>query len=184
MPKFDLEQFIDDVKRARKDPESQKAVQEILARVVSEPRAVLAELGEPEEAGIHTLYHAKDLTILNIVWAPWMVLKPHNHKMWANIGIYTGREDNILWERKGSQIEAFRAASLSEEEVFPLSDEAIHSVTNPIGRLTAAIHIYGGDFFETPRSEWDPETLKEKPFDIEATRRLFKEANERYKAGM
>jgi predicted metal-dependent enzyme (double-stranded beta helix superfamily) len=182
-PKFDLERFIDDVKRARTETESQKAVQEVLARAVSEPRGILEELGEPTEDGIYTLHNAKDLTILNIVWAPWMVLRPHNHKMWATIGIYTGREDNILWERTGSQIEATSAASLSEEEVFALSDEAIHSVTNPIDRLTAAIHVYGGDFFGTPRSEWDPETLQERPFDIEGARRIFKEANERAKAG-
>jgi len=179
-PKFDLDRFIDEVKRARAEKESQKAVQEVLSRAVSEPGAILQEIGEPAEAGIHTLYNAKDLTILNVVWAPRMVLLPHNHEMWATIGIYTGREDNILWERTGSQIEAVSAASLSQEEVFPLSDVAIHSVTNPIDRLTGAIHIYGGDFFDTPRSEWDPETLRERPFDLERAKRAFKEANDRF----
>ena len=24
---------------------------------------------------------------------------PHNHEMWAVIGVYTGREDNIFWRR-------------------------------------------------------------------------------------
>jgi predicted metal-dependent enzyme (double-stranded beta helix superfamily) len=28
-----------------------------------------------------------------------MSVMPHNHEMWAVIGIYTGREDNILWRR-------------------------------------------------------------------------------------
>jgi hypothetical protein len=28
-----------------------------------------------------------------------MTVMPHNHNMWAIIGIYTGREDNILWRR-------------------------------------------------------------------------------------
>jgi hypothetical protein len=32
-------------------------------------------------------------------------------------------------------------------------------VTNPIPRLTGAIHVYAGDFFAAERSEWDPETL-------------------------
>jgi len=26
-----------------------------------------------------------------------MTIMPHNHRMWAVIGIYTGREDNIFW---------------------------------------------------------------------------------------
>ena len=181
---FDLDRFVDDVQRARREQESQKAVEAVLARAVADPRAVVLGLGEPAEAGIHTLYHAEDLTILNVVWAPLMVLLPHNHNMWASIGIYSGREDNIVWQRHpGAAIEAVSAASLSESESFPLSETAIHSVTNPIRRLTGAIHIYGGDFFATPRSEWDPETLQERPFDLEAARRGFKEANDRFKAG-
>jgi len=34
-------------------------------------------------------------------------------------------------------------------------------VTNPIGKLTGAVHVYGGDFFAAPRSEWDAETPRE-----------------------
>ena len=178
---FDVDRFIDEVKSARRDAHSQKAVDEVLARAVAEPRAVLRALGEPSEAGLHTLYRSEDLTILNVVWAPLMVLLPHNHNMWASIGIYTGREDNILWKRTGVEVQAVRAASLSEKEVFPLGKEAIHSVTNPIERLTGAIHIYGGDFFGVPRSEWDPESLQERPWDVEATRRRFEDANRRFK---
>ena len=181
--KFDVDRFIDDVKRARLDGDSQKAVQEILARAVSEPAAVLQGIGAPSQAGIHPLYHAADLTILNVVWAPLMLLLPHNHNMWATIGIYTGREDNITWTKHGSTIEASGATSLSEKEVFPLPAPAIHSVTNPIGRLTGAIHIYGGDFFAKGRSEWDAESLRERPFDLEAARRTFDEANQRFQAG-
>ena len=180
---FDRDRFIEDVKRASREPDAQLAVDEVLARAISDPPSVLAGLGEPRAAGLDTLYRADDLTILNVVWAPLMILLPHEHKMWASIGIYTGREDNILWERRSGTVEAVRAASLSEKEVFPLPTDAIHSVTNPIRRLTGAIHIYGGDFFATPRSEWDPETLRERPFDIESARASFREASERFAAG-
>jgi hypothetical protein len=43
--------------------------------------------------------------------------------------------------------------------------------------LTGAIHVYGGDFFGTARSEWDPETLLEQRYDVEKNMRLFEEAN-------
>ena len=180
--KMDVERFVEDVKRARLESDSQKAVEEVLKRTVSEPRAVLNGLGEPAEAGIHPIHRADDLTILNVVWAPLMVLLPHNHNMWASIGIYTGREDNILWQRTDGVIEANGATALSETEVFGLRSDAIHSVTNPVARMTGAIHIYGGDFFKPGRSEWDPETLRERPFDLEGARRLFREANERFEA--
>lgn len=182
MARFDPERFIEDVKRARLETESQKAVEEVIARAVSEPGKILLGMGEPTQAGIHTLYNGDDVTILNIVWAPLMVLLPHNHNMWASIGLYSGREDNITWERTGPVIEASGAASLSEKEVYGLPEVGIHSVTNPIRRMTAAIHVYGGDFFAQGRSEWDAETLRERPFDLEAARATFREANERFKA--
>ena len=178
--RVDVEGLVEDLKRAGRGADGQPAVRAVLERAVSEPGALLAGIGEPREAGIHTLYRAPDLTILNVVWAPLMVLLPHNHKMWATIGIYTGREDNILWRSAGPRVGAFGAASLSEKDVFDLPDDAIHSVVNPIPRLTGAIHVYGGDFFAAPRSEWDSDTLRERPFDIEAARRVFREAAQRF----
>jgi predicted metal-dependent enzyme (double-stranded beta helix superfamily) len=92
-----------------------------------------------------------------------MTLLPHNHQMWAVIGIYTGREDNIFWRRVdgSSKVEAAGAKALAERDAVPLGQEVIHSVNNPIPRLTGAIHVYGGDFFGVARSEWDAETLLE-----------------------
>jgi predicted metal-dependent enzyme (double-stranded beta helix superfamily) len=178
--RVDVEGLVEDLKRAGKQADGQRTVRAVLERAVSEPGALLAGIGEPREAGIHTLHRAADLTILNVVWAPLMVLLPHNHKMWATIGIYTGREDNILWRAAGPRVGAFGAASLAEKDVFDLPDDAIHSVINPIPRLTGAIHVYGGDFFAAPRSEWDSDTLSERPFDLEAARRVFQEAAQRF----
>ena len=178
--RVDVEGLVEDLKRAGKGADRQTAVRAVLERAVSEPGALLVGIGEPREAGIHTLYQAPDLTILNVVWAPLMVLLPHNHRMWATIGIYTGREDNILWRSAGPRVGAFGAASLSEKDVFDLPDDAIHSVVNPIPRLTGAIHVYGGDFFAAPRSEWDSDTLRERPFDLDAARRVFREASQRF----
>ena len=174
---FEIERFVEDVARACAD--GQEAVGEVLARAVATPDGVRAGLGKPRKAGLSVLHRGDDLTILDVVWAPRMLLLPHDHKLWASIGIYAGREDNIIWERVGSTIEAKRAMSLSETDVFALPRDGIHSVVNPISRHTGAIHIYGGDFFAPGRSEWDPETLSERPFDQEALRKYFRAADER-----
>ena len=34
--------------------------------------------------------------------------------------------------------------------------------------------------FAPGRSEWDPETLEERAFDVDNARRIFSEANERF----
>jgi predicted metal-dependent enzyme (double-stranded beta helix superfamily) len=179
---FDLQRFITDCRGALGEDRPERAIRELAARVVREPAAVLKALGEPERAQIQKLYHAPDLTILNVIWAPHMTLMPHDHRMWAVIGMYAGREDNIFWRRVGEapgRIEAAGARALSNGDVVSLGHDIIHSVTNPIPRLTAALHIYGGDFFAQSRSEWDPETLQERPFDGEKAQRLFEEANAR-----
>jgi predicted metal-dependent enzyme (double-stranded beta helix superfamily) len=178
---FDLDQFVADCRVALKADTSHKSVREVVARAVSDPSAVLKTLGEPTRAEMQALYRAADLTILNVIWAPWMTLLPHNHQMWAVIGIYSGREDNIFWRRvPGSatgEVEAAGARALREKDAEPLGRDIIHSVTNPIPRLTGALHVYGGDFFGVPRSEWDAESLQEQCCDGAKMARRFEEAN-------
>jgi predicted metal-dependent enzyme (double-stranded beta helix superfamily) len=177
---FELEQFITDCRSALASDTSHKLVREVVARAVSDPAAVLKGLREPTRGVLQPLYQSEDLTILNIVWAPYMVLQPHNHNMWAVIGIYTGREDNIFWRRVpggNGRLEAAGARALGQGDADPLGRDIIHSVTNPIPRLAAAIHVYGGDFFAAERSEWDAETLGEQRWDPARAMRRFEDAN-------
>jgi predicted metal-dependent enzyme (double-stranded beta helix superfamily) len=178
---FDLDQFAVDCRAALAAEKSHRHVRDVVERAVADPASMLRALGEPKCAGLHTLYQSHDLTILNVVWAPMMTIMPHNHSMWAVVGIYTGREDNIFWRRRPDnpgKVEAAGAKALCARDAAPLGHDVIHSVTNPIPRLTGAIHVYGGDFFDpTHRSEWNPETLLEGPFDTERAVRRFEEAN-------
>jgi predicted metal-dependent enzyme (double-stranded beta helix superfamily) len=178
---FDLDRFIADCQEAVRGRDGQRAVCELVARAVSTPGAVPRALGEPRRAGLFTLYRSETLTVLNLVWGPHMTLSPHNHGMWAVIGLYTGREDNIFWRRiedeQGSRVAAAGAKSLAAGDAVPLGRDIIHSVVNPLPRLTGALHVYGGDFFRPGRSEWDAETLRERPYDAERTRALFEAAN-------
>jgi predicted metal-dependent enzyme (double-stranded beta helix superfamily) len=180
---FIVDQFVEDCKRAVESGDGQKAVHELVEGAVSEPSSLVAALGEPKRAEVQKLYVADDLTILHLLWGPQMVLMPHNHEMWAVIGIYSGREDNIFWRRipeeKNGKLKAAGARALEAKDVVSLGHDAIHSVINPVNRLTGAIHVYGGDFFQTPRSEWDPETLLEGSYDVEKNMRLFEESNRR-----
>ena len=179
---FDADKFVEDCKHAA--CEGQKAVREVVLEAISSPAAVIKELGEPAHAGIFPLYRAPDLTVINFVWAPHMSLIPHDHQMYAVIGIYNGREDNVFWRRTGKTIEAAGAESLGVGDVATLGHNVIHSVVNPIGKMTTAIHVYGGDFFSPPkpRSEWDHETLTERPWDIEHARQAFRDAEARFVA--
>lgn len=183
-PQFDVQSFVEECRRANQEAaaDRQAAIKEVVSRAMSEPRSVLTAVGEPQKGGIQTLYRSADLTVLNIVWAPLMQLLPHEHRMWSVIGIYSGREDNIFWERQEGRIAATRAAALATGDVVTLPLDVVHSVANPIEQLTGAIHIYGGDFFATPRSEWDAGSLAERAWSIENALNLFRQSNDRFHA--
>jgi hypothetical protein len=42
--------------------------------------------------------------------------------------------------------------------------------------------VYGGDFVNQPRSQWDPDTLMEQPYDLEQVKRQFAAANAEWAA--
>ncbi len=174
---FESDRFIEECRAALGEQNPHAAVREIVGRAVSEPGSNLKAVGEPRLAGLQALYRSDTLTILNVLWGPRMVLYPHDHRMWAVIGIYSGQEDNTFYRRSESGLVAHGAKTLNLRDSLPLGEAVIHAVTNPLDRITAAIHVYGGDFFAVPRSEWDPQTLEERPFDIEHAKRVFEEAN-------
>ena len=176
---FETERFIQDCRESLREQNPHAAMRELVARAVSEPGQVLKALGEPKLSGIQTLYRSDTLTILNVLWGPGMTLYPHDHRMWAVIGIYSGREDNAFYHRNETGLVSHGVKTLDLKETIPLGEAVIHAVTNPLDRITAALHVYGGDFFAVPRSEWDPQTFEERPFDIEHAREVFAEANKR-----
>ena len=172
---FDLDDLLASCDAARSEPEPRRAVTHLLRRTMADHAAVASVL-ESTPPGLTMLLEAPDLTVVHAVWAPRMSLLPHNHQMWAVIGIYGGQEDNTLYRRgqdDPATVEVAGGKELREGDVFALGDDAIHSVTNPRTRITGAIHVYGGDFVHEPRSQWGPGTPRERPFDLDYVRSLF-----------
>lgn len=174
---FALETFIADCLAAVRTEIAPRAVHEVMKRAFADVAAVTDAVGAPTESGLVPLYRSNELTIVNVVWKPGMTVGPHNHETWAVIGVYCGREDNVFWRRttaaRHGQIEVAGEKTLSPGDVLPLGKDIIHSVTNPVAQLTGAIHVYGGDFFSLARSEWDEQTLVERPYDMAKTQALF-----------
>jgi predicted metal-dependent enzyme (double-stranded beta helix superfamily) len=177
---FDRDRFIAECHHALAQARPATVIRDLVARAVAEPSEVEAALGRPHQGGLFTLHHSSTLTILNIVWAPGMTIYPHEHGMWAVIGLYGGREDNTFYRRGPQGLATAGGKRLERTDTALLGESIIHGVTNPLRAFTGAIHVYGGDFFGTPRSEWTPDTLVERPFDVERARRAYAEANERW----
>lgn len=84
----------------------------------------------------------------------------------------------MFWRRvpdaTQGQIEVAGGQALGTGDTTLLGPDMVHSVINPLGRLSGAIHVYDGAFLTIQRSMWDPETLEEQPYDITAVARGMK----------
>lgn len=113
---FDVARFIADCEAAIATDRGRNAVREVLEAAISDPEGMVAVMGKPKRAGVQPLHRSPRLTILHIVWPPSFTQTPHNHLIWAEIGVYSGREDNIFWRRCAPDakwsIEATGATSL------------------------------------------------------------------------
>jgi predicted metal-dependent enzyme (double-stranded beta helix superfamily) len=173
---FEVDTLVASCRESLLEGEPRRVVREILVRTLERPGPVAERLGR-SEGGLEVLFNSPQLTVLNVVWTPRMSIYPHDHRMWAVIGIYGGAEDNTLFRRVPQGLIKSGAKVLREGDVLSLGANAIHAVANSLARFTGAIHVYGGDFVKQPRSQWDPETLQERPYDAAQVRRIFDEAN-------
>ena len=113
-----------------------------------------------------------------------MALYSHDHQLWAVVGLYGGQEDNTFFKRNAEGAGLTRAGykELRSQDAVTLGVDAIHAVHNPQSVFTGAIHVYGGDFFTQPRSEWASESAEEAPYNVEHAMRAFAEANDHWLA--
>ena len=181
---FDVDELVSECIAARAETEPRLAVRDALERALERPDDVAAAMN-PTEGGITLVHNTPDLTVIHVVWAPGMNLFPHNHRMWAAIGIYAGQEDNTFYRRTGPgerTLDESGGRVLAVGDVLLLGDDTIHSVANPTRRLTGAIHVYGGDFVNNPRSQWGPGAREERPYNLDDFNAQFAEANRAWHA--
>ena len=177
---LNVDHFVSDCRAALAGPTPGLTIKEMLQRIVASPPDVQAALGAPRRGAITPLHHERDLTILNVIWTPGMAIYPHDHRMWALIGLYGGREDNTFYRRSPGGLQVAGGKQLEAGDTELLGPSIIHAVANPLRVFTAAIHIYGGDFFAPGRTEWEPESLAPRPWSIQGAVRQFEESNERF----
>jgi predicted metal-dependent enzyme (double-stranded beta helix superfamily) len=177
--RFDKDEFVAEcLKAVRTNDRAPLAVKELVERAVSEPAAITAEVRDRTTSPMMTVWHRSDeLTVLHIVWPPEVDLFAHDHNMWAVIGLYGGREDNRFYRRlDDGRIAPHTAKTLLEKDVVTLGPDLVHSVSNPTRQWTAALHIYGGEFFTTPRTMWDKTTFEPMPLDPDVIKRNLEAA--------
>lgn len=168
---FNLNQFIENC-----NGKPASAVKQLIEEALRDPSAVKTALDaefagkDLSKAGIADLisFRSPTLTVLKAATPPKFKAPPHNHKMWAVIGVCDGEENNTFYRRGRNGLEKAGGKDLKTGDVVVLGEDVIHGIENPLDRVSCAIHVYGGDLLNfSGRSTWNPFTLEEHPYDVE-----------------
>ncbi|HVA79653.1 MAG TPA: cysteine dioxygenase family protein [Candidatus Binataceae bacterium] len=171
---FNLDQFVES---CQGKPVS--AVKELLAKALRDPASVKQALDTVAQGkdlakatvGDMIYFRSPTLTILKAAVPPKYKTPPHNHTMWAVIGVCDGQENNTFYRRSGNTLEKAGGKELKTGDTVVLGEDAVHAIENPSDRPLLAIHVYGGDFLDTSkRSVWNPFTFEEHPYDFKIIR--------------
>ncbi len=177
---FDVDRFVEECRSVLNEDTPELAMKEVVQRAVSAPDELLRAFGAPDTIeNIHPLYRSDDLTVMHFVWPPHMSIFPHDHRVWAVIGVYGGQEDNTFYKRRadGQGLDRVNGRTMEGKDVAVLGQDVIHSVYNPLRQYTPAIHVYKGDFFALARSEWADASSLEQPLGPDSITNAFAEAN-------
>ena len=95
---FDLDRFIEDCLSLSRGEHAPKRVLERMREAVADPDAIKRAVA-PLDAKVGVLdaplYRSPELTVLNVTLRPGVLSIPHDHRMWAVIGIYGGEDRHL-----------------------------------------------------------------------------------------
>ena len=171
---FDLQDFIASCKRLVGAPDGDRRVLDLMRSVVSDGEGV-KKVVFPSQSGQAILdiplFRSPDLTILNATLYPDFASPPHDHRMWAVVGIYQGRENNVFYRRSGKVLNEVNRREICAGDAVLLGSDVIHAIGNPLSSSTLGLHVYAGDLVASKRSMWEPRSHQELPYD---TSQFFK----------
>jgi hypothetical protein len=184
-PMFDLDGFIQDCRALAGDPHASRRVLEMMRAALADPAAVakgVAPLAPGVDPLAAPLHRAPELTVLNAALRPGFVSIPHDHHMWAVIGIYDGEEANTFFRRADHGLEEAGRCTIHAGEAILLGADVIHAIENPLDRQTFGLHVYGGDLLGAARRMWDPGGA-ELAYDVAGFGRLSRDLARSRRAG-
>jgi len=163
---------IKDCKRALDDQNPQKGVEAIILDATKNQSVANAIAGRTRFSDLADLciYRDETLTLLAGALPPGFKAAPHNHNLWSVVGVCSGQEDNTFFARDGAGLKPTGTATVIGPGVLSNDADVIHAIRNPLDKPLLALHAYGGDLFATPRSNWNPDTGEEIPFNWKKVR--------------
>ncbi|HEX6247443.1 MAG TPA: hypothetical protein VFZ64_06180 [Nocardioidaceae bacterium] len=170
---FDPDRFVAECQAAAAESDPVQAVRDVVEATIRQGTAIDDTLGVELTGDPDTLFHSSGLTVQRIMWPGGSASAPHDHRMWAVVGVYAGCEVNTIFDRQGGSINPSEVIPVDAGGVLTLPVHAVHAVRNPDRRWTAGLHVYGGDIIDTERSAWLPDGTEAPQCEVAAQRRIM-----------
>jgi len=182
---FNLEAFIEDCRCLVGEPHAARGVLDRMREALADPDALARAVPSLPPGGTFDapLFRSPELTVLNVMLRPGALSGPHDHRMWAVIGIYAGAECNTFYRRDDERLVETNRRTVHAGEAVLLGEDVIHAIENSGETPTFGLHVYGGDLLGTERRMWDPKTGRETAYDIPQFVDWSRELAEARKAG-
>jgi predicted metal-dependent enzyme (double-stranded beta helix superfamily) len=178
MTRFDADRFVDACLTAAADADPMYAVREVVLQAISDPDALETAfplpIVDPDDDGV--LFRSTDLLVACPIFPRQFSTGIHNHQVPAVIGVWSGYEDNHLFEQGDVGLRSLGVTRVNAGEVLVLDADAIHDVSTPDTTHSAALHVYLGDITSFQRSLWDDPAGDPLPYDGEEQERRWTEA--------
>ena len=184
---FELARFIESCRNALHSTDPISTVHRIVRDVIEDRKSIVSALRQGRANSETTaqyifLHQSPELTILQVITPLRFRSPPHNHLVWAVIGMYEGCEKNRFYRRDGNRLREDSVRDVTAPEAITLASDAIHGIANPLDRPSYALHVYGGALTNPERSIWNPFTFEEEPFQL-ATLSKYEDAMNRQSSG-
>ena len=176
MRAFDPDSFTQSCIDALVEHDPADAIRELIQRAVSEPRSLELACPVPLDASDDGIIHRSDaIMVCHAIFPRRFQTGIHNHGVEAVIGVWSGFEDNHLFEEAGGRLRTLVPRRVEAGEVLVLGADAIHDVHTPPTMWSAALHVYLGDISTVSRSAWASADDAASAFDGEQQQRHWTE---------
>lgn len=157
-----LDSFTVDARTATGMDRPLEAVIDLMARTLADPAAIpVPDLPENETM----LFEDETVSIWHERFLPAEVLPPHDHGMFAVLGVYRGAESNRLYRPGGGALRPAGELILRAGEFHVFGPGDVHAVTALGGAPSLGLHVYLGPLTRVARSLYDWETGEARAMD-------------------
>ena len=166
MPDFDLEKFVEELRKAAREEDAVKKVRALMTEAFRDPEAIRAAMPEFDNDD-EILFEDDTVSIWFVRFVPGLHVPPHDHQTTATIGVFEGAEDNHFYLREPGRLVHKTSRRVGPGEVVALKPDGIHSVEAADGKASLGIHVYLARLTTIERSLFDWDSGEARPFTDE-----------------